>query len=71
MFRWQADPALATLIQRYYAGEAGLWGAIRAEIDAHLRAQGQQQGAFHIRLRRRHDGYEIQIDDASAYATEA
>lgn len=70
MFRWRADPALSALIQRYYAGEAGLWKEIQAQIDQLLRDHGQDVGAFHIRLRRTSDGYEIQIDDASSYVNE-
>jgi hypothetical protein len=71
MIRWQADPELRALIQRYYAGEAGLWAEIQSRIDAELRRRGAEQGAFHIRLRRLEQGYEVQIEDASAYTNDS
>ena len=70
MWRWAADEELSELIRRYYAGEAGLWAAIREQIDAELRRR-QLEGAYHIRLRSRGDGsYDVLIDDASAFANE-
>jgi hypothetical protein len=70
MLRWQADADLCALIRRYYAGDAGLWGAIRNQVDAELRARGYHSGAYHIRLRRTADGYEVVIDDAADFAIE-
>jgi len=71
MWRWTADEGLSELIRRYYAGEAGLWGAIREQIDAELRRRQLLDGAYHIRLRSHGDGsYDVLIDDASAYANE-
>ncbi len=70
MLRWRADDDLAELIRRYYAGEAGLWPAIRSRIDAELRARGIRSGAYHIRLRAADGGYEIRIEDAAEYAAE-
>jgi hypothetical protein len=71
MFRWPADDELNELIRRYYRGEAGLWEEIRGRIDAELRRRDIARGAYHIRLRKRDDGgYEVRIDDASAWANE-
>jgi hypothetical protein len=82
MIRWTADAALAELIRRYYAGEAGLWVQIRASIDQALRARGVSVGAYHIRLRRSQSamasvgsmdnvvGYDILIEEAAAYAND-
>jgi hypothetical protein len=71
MIRWPADSELAELIHRYYSGEAGLWDQIRARVDAELRERKVERGAYHIRLRRRDDdGYDVQIDDATAWANE-
>ena len=70
MIRWNADAALVELIRRYYAGEAGLWADIRAQIDAELRARGISIGAYHIRLRRNDEGYGILIEDAAAYTND-
>lgn len=64
--RWQADEELTNLIRRYYQGEAGLWGAIQALINAEVRRRGGH-GAYHIRLRRHSDGYEIIVNDAEDY----
>jgi hypothetical protein len=69
MLRWPADDELNALIYRYYAGEAGLWEAIRQRIDDELRRRRIERGAYHIRLRARADtGYDVQIDDAGDYA---
>jgi hypothetical protein len=71
MLRWPADELLNELIRRYYAGEAGLWETIRQRIDNELRQRRIERGAYHIRLLARTDsGYDVQIDDASAYANE-
>jgi hypothetical protein len=71
MLRWTADAELAELIRRYYGGEAGLWGEIRDRVDAELRERQIEHGAHHLRLRKRPDGgYDVQIDDASAWANE-
>ncbi|HEU5099140.1 MAG TPA: hypothetical protein VFU22_08975 [Roseiflexaceae bacterium] len=71
MLRWPADDDLNKLIHRYYAGEAGLWEAIRQRVDGELRQRGIAGGAYHIRLLARRDsGYDVRIDDASAYANE-
>jgi hypothetical protein len=71
MLRWTAGETLNELIRRYYAGEAGLWEAIRGRVDEELRRRELLHGAYHIRLRSRGDGgYDVQIDDASAYANE-
>ncbi len=65
MIRWAADEALNEQIRRYYRGEAGLWAAIRQEIDQELRRRAVTRGAYHIRLLGRADGgYDVQIDDA-------
>jgi hypothetical protein len=72
MLRWLADDELNQLIRRYYAGEAGLWESIRQRVDDQLRQQQIVRGAYHIRLRARaNGGYDIQIDDASAYSNSA
>jgi hypothetical protein len=71
MLRWPADDELNELIRRYYAGEAGLWLDIRDRVDAELRRRDIVRGAYHIRLRSRADaGYDVQIDNAGAYADE-
>jgi hypothetical protein len=70
MLRWAADEELNDLIRRYYTGQAELWEAIRRRIDDELRSRRIVGGAYHIRLRRRDDGYDVLIDDASAYANE-
>jgi len=70
--RWPADEELNKLIHRYYRGEAGLWEAIRDQVDAELRRRQIVRGAYHIRLRARADGgYDVQIDDASGFETNA
>ena len=68
MLRWPADDELNGLIRRYYAGEAGLWDAIRQQIDDELRRRQIESGAYHIRLRAHAGGYDVQIDDARDYA---
>jgi len=69
MLRWTADNDLNELIRRYYAGEAGLWEAIRQRIDDELRRRMIERGAYHIRLHARADGsYDVQIEDAADYA---
>ena len=71
MLRWAADDELNELIRRYYGGEGGLWEAIRGRVDDELRRRQVTYGAYHIRLRKRADGgYDVLIDDASAYANE-
>jgi hypothetical protein len=71
MIRWPADEALNELIRRYYAGEAGLWAAIRQRVDDELRQRGIVRGAYHLRLRARGDGgYDVLIEDASEYVNE-
>ncbi|KPV53831.1 hypothetical protein SE17_07335 [Kouleothrix aurantiaca] len=70
--RWPATEELNALIRRYYAGEARLWGEIQQHVDDELRRRGVQVGAYHLRLRSRPDGgYDVQIDDAEAYAKPA
>lgn len=64
---WPAGPELETLIRRYYAGEAGLWADIRATIDSELRQRRVTQGAYHIRLYRTDQGYDVVIENAEAY----
>lgn len=68
--RWMADEPLCALIRRYYAGEAALWHAIRDQIDLELRARGINRGAYHIRLLRQGERYEVIIADAAGYAIE-
>jgi hypothetical protein len=69
MVRWTADDALANLIRRYYAGEAGLWAEIRQQIDDELRRRRLDHSYYHIRLHGRGDGgYDVQLDDAAGYA---
>jgi hypothetical protein len=71
MLRWSADEPLNELIRRYYAGEAGLWDTIRQQVDDELRRRQVLRGAYHIRLRARAGGdYDVQIDDAAAYAND-
>jgi hypothetical protein len=70
LFQWSADDELSALIRRYYTGEAGLWEEIRSRVDAELRQRAIVRGAYHIRLRKRADGYDVLIDDASAWANE-
>ncbi len=70
MERWHADPQLSELIQRYYAGEAGLWSAIRAQIDTTIRARALADSSYHIRLRTRADGYEVIVERADSYVAE-
>jgi hypothetical protein len=68
MLRWEADAALNELIARYYAGEAGLWAAIRAAVDAELRRRGLPSAPRHIRLRRLAAGaYEVIVEDAERW----
>jgi hypothetical protein len=70
--RWQADPALAALIKRYYTGEMNLWETIRRRVDDELRRQQIDRGTYHLRLLGRGDGaYDILIEDAADYAIEA
>lgn len=72
LVRWPANDELNALIHRYYAGEAGLWSEIQQHVDDELRQRGVNVGAYHLRLRSRPDGgYDIQIDDAEAYANPA
>ena len=69
--RWQADPALAGLIRRYYTGEIGLWETIRRRVDDDLRRQQIDRGAYHLRLLSRGGGaYDVLIEDAADYAIE-
>ena len=69
--RWQADTALAGLIQRYYTGEMGLWETIRRRVDDELRRQQIDRGTYHLRLLSRGDGvYDVLIEDAADYAIE-
>jgi hypothetical protein len=71
MLRWPADDELNALIRRYYSGEAGLWEAIRSHVDTELRRREITHGAYHIRLHKRDDGgYDVRVDDASAWANE-
>jgi hypothetical protein len=69
MVRWMADEQLTALLRSYYSGEGGLWPAIREHIAAELQRRGIE-GARHIRFRRRDDGYEVIIEDASGYEPE-
>ncbi|MFQ3633512.1 hypothetical protein [Roseiflexus sp.] len=69
MVRWMADEELSMLLRRYYGGEGGLWTVIREHIAAELKRCGIE-GVRHIRFRRRDDGYEVIIEDASGYETE-
>jgi hypothetical protein len=69
--RWQADPALAALIKRYYTGEMGLWETIRRRVDDELRRQQIDRGTYHLRLLGRGSGaYDVLIEDAADYAIE-
>ncbi|MEN9936428.1 MAG: hypothetical protein RLZZ387_3007 [Chloroflexota bacterium] len=71
MLRWDADEALGTLIARYYAGEAGLWGEIQRAVDAELRRREIPPAPRHLRLRRvAEGGYEVILEDAAGYAAE-
>ena len=72
MLRWTADDALAELIRRYYAGEAGLWAQIRQQIDDELRRRQLDHSYYHIRLRGQPDGgYDVLLEDAGDYANTA
>ncbi|NTU77859.1 MAG: hypothetical protein HGA45_00405 [Chloroflexales bacterium] len=64
---WMADADLAAVLRRYYQGEAGLWGEIQARVHADLRAKGLAVAPRHLRFRRVDDGYEVIVEDASAY----
>jgi hypothetical protein len=71
MLRWEADAALNELIARYYGGEAGLWDAIRASVDAELRRRNLPSAARHIRLRRLAAGaYEVIVEEAERWRNE-
>lgn len=71
MLRWPADPTLNSLLRRYYQGEAGLWEAIRSQVDDELRHRGVARGAYHIRFFRLDDGvYEVCVEDARGYERE-
>jgi hypothetical protein len=68
---WPADDSLNNLIRRYYTGEAGLWDAIRRQVDDELRRRRIDRGHYHMRLRGRGDGsYDVLIEDATDYAIE-
>jgi hypothetical protein len=69
MLRWDADEALNTLIARYYAGEAGLWGQILQAVHEELRRRGLPAAPRHVRLRRLDaGGYAVLVEDAEGYA---
>lgn len=70
MIRWAADDELARLIQRYYAGEAGLWEEIRQRVDADLRRKEAPRSAYHFRFRATGAGYDILVEDARDYVIE-
>ena len=71
MIRWTADEELSALIRTYYAGEAGLWPAIRQRVDEELRQRAISRGAYHIRLLKRADGgYDVLIENAAAYRSD-
>ncbi len=64
---WQAGPDLVALLRRYYQGEAALWGAIQAAVNAELQARGLQVAPRHLRFRPTATGYLVLLDDAEAY----
>ncbi len=66
MLRFSAQEELNQLINRYYAGEAGLWDAIRQHIEAELRRR-EIRGAHHFRFRATDTGYDILVEDARDY----
>jgi hypothetical protein len=63
-----AEPALSALIRRYYEGDAALWIAIQQAVDVELRRRGVRSGAYHLRLLRRGEGYEISVTPADEWA---
>jgi hypothetical protein len=65
---WPADAELAALLRRYYRGEAGLWGAIQAMVDAELRARGLPAAPRHLRFRATETGYLVIVEGAEGYA---
>jgi hypothetical protein len=65
--RWEADPTLSALLQRYYQGEAALWPEIQAHVHSELAARKQPLGPRHLRFRRTVQGYEVIIEPADAY----
>lgn len=65
--RYEAGGELVALLRRYYAGEAGLWGEIQAQVAAELRARGLPSSPRHIRFRRSGDGYQVILEDAEGY----
>jgi hypothetical protein len=68
MLRYDADAELNALIARYYAGEAGLWEAIRTNVHEELRRRALPAAPRHFRLRKRGEGrYEVLVEDAEAY----
>jgi hypothetical protein len=71
VLRWPADELLNELIRRYYRGEAALWAAIQAHVDAELRRRNVAGRGFHMRLLRRADGgYDVLVEPADAYVRE-
>ncbi|NTW98137.1 MAG: hypothetical protein HGB28_06250 [Oscillochloris sp.] len=66
--QWQADAELASLIRRYYRGEAGLWADIQASVHADLQRQGLPVAPRHLRFRATEAGYLVIIEGAEGYA---
>ncbi len=71
VLRWPANAELTALLQRYYQGEAGLWPAIQDQVYAELQARGLPLAPRHMRFRRTGEGYEVILEDAEAYLTDA
>lgn len=67
MLRWAADEELTTLLRRYYQGEAGLWPEIREQVQAEARRRGAPHTPQHMRFRLTTAGYDVIIEDASAW----
>ncbi|MEI7771396.1 MAG: hypothetical protein WCI67_15505 [Chloroflexales bacterium] len=64
---WDAGTELASLLRRYYRGEAGLWGDIQAMVHADLRRRGLPVAPRHMRFRATEAGYLVIIENAEGY----
>lgn len=67
MQQWPADETLTGLVRRYYGGEAGLWEEIRMLVYAEVRRRELGSVPIHFRFRPSAEGYDVIIEDASAW----
>lgn len=65
--QWEADAELASLLRRYYRGEAGLWGEIQARVHADVQRQELPVAPRHMRFRAIATGYLVIIEGAEGY----